>query len=105
MTVGAASPPDLPGDFDSDGDVDVADLLTWQRALGANDPASDANNKGVVDVADYAIWRGHFGEVATAAQAAVNLPEPASAFPFLFGLMSMLGGFNDFRVRRPACHV
>jgi len=64
----------LPGDFDSDQDVDGADFLKWQRNFGA--PGYDA--------ASLATWKANFG--ATAAAAAVGaVPEPVGA---LLGLMA-----------------
>jgi glucose/arabinose dehydrogenase len=48
----AAAAPDIPGDFefDGDGDVDGADFLAWQRGLGTSR-----------DAADLAKWRGNYG--------------------------------------------
>lgn len=65
----------LPGDFDSDQDVDGADFLKWQRNFGT--PGYDA--------ASLAAWKANFG--ATAAAAAVGaVPEPVGA---LLGLMAV----------------
>jgi hypothetical protein len=68
-------------DFDSDGDVDGADLLTWQHWLGSSGAVGraegDANGDHVVNAADLAIWRTQFaGGMAGANAAAV--PEPAT---------------------------
>jgi len=70
------------GDFDSDGDVDGADFLVWQKGLGLSGSAQrmdgDANGDGNVNGADLAVWQAQFGP--TAAAAAVGaVPEPASA--------------------------
>jgi len=51
-------------DFDTDGDVDGADFLAWQRGFGtpnADKPDGDANNDVVVDAVDLGIWENHFG--------------------------------------------
>jgi hypothetical protein len=64
-------------DYDDDGDVDGADFLVWQRALGATvtpGTGADGSNNGKVDAADLTLWKTNFGS-ATAAAAAV--PEPA----------------------------
>jgi hypothetical protein len=67
-------------DFDSDGDVDGSDFLTWQRGVGINSGANlnqgDANADGAVNAADLGIWKGQFGPAAEIATAAV--PEPGA---------------------------
>ena len=87
-TVAFALVPANDADFDNDGDVDGADLVIWQRGLGANSGATngqgDANGDGVVNGADLAIWKGLFGTPAVAAAGAV--PEPATALLALAGL-------------------
>lgn len=65
-------------DFDSDGDVDGADFLTWQRGLGATGATKsqgDANSDAVVNAADLTIWRGQYG---SATVNVAGVPEPAS---------------------------
>ena len=67
------------GDADLDGDVDIADLMLWQRQNGtAATPAgsgADLDGSGFVDADDLAIWRAAFeGGVPLPAAAAV--PEP-----------------------------
>ena len=87
-TVAFALVPANDADFDNDGDVDGADLVIWQRGLGANSGATngqgDANGDGAVNGADLAIWKGLFGTPAVAAAGAV--PEPATALLALAGL-------------------
>jgi hypothetical protein len=58
----------LPGDFDSDQDVDGADFLKWQRNFGT--PGYDA--------ASLADWKANFGATA-AVSAAAAIPEPHTA--------------------------
>jgi len=51
-------------DFDSDGDIDGADFLAWQRGFGtasANPADGDANNDNNVDGADLSIWETQYG--------------------------------------------
>lgn len=71
----------LPGDYNSDGVVDVKDYAVWRDNLGA--PAGTLPNdvnEGAIGSAQYATWREHFGErqalATTAAESAV--PEPGS---------------------------
>jgi len=59
-TIRVDRPPSA--DFDADGDVDGADLLTWQRGLGTSGPnatqaVGDANYDLIVDAGDLSIWR------------------------------------------------
>jgi hypothetical protein len=66
-------------DFDSDGDVDGADFLRWQRGFGTSGAGlddGDANGDGNVNAADLAIWKTQFG--AAAVPAAASVPEPAT---------------------------
>ena len=56
-------------DFDTDGDVDGADFLAWQRGFGTQIPNAtladgDADNDQDVDAADLGIWQGQFGSSA-----------------------------------------
>jgi hypothetical protein len=55
-------------DFDSDGDVDGADFLTWQRGLGAPPISSTRANGNAdgdqdVDAFDLTVWRSRFGSM------------------------------------------
>lgn len=65
------------GDFNADGAIDGADLLTWQTELGLRGARSaDGNNDGVVDAADLQLWRQQFGSPPPGA--AKPVPEPAA---------------------------
>jgi hypothetical protein len=76
-------PPLAGADFDSDGDTDGADFVTWQRnngtATGATLDTGDADGDGAVNGADLAIWKAGFGP-APALGAAAGVPEPAGIF-------------------------
>ncbi len=50
--------PSVPGDFDNNGLLDVADIddLTVQSASGLNDPAYDLNGDAFVNEADINVW-------------------------------------------------
>lgn len=74
---------ELPGDFNYDGVVDLADLAAWQRTLGVNTrngllvgfvASADADENGLVDGADFLIWQRNLG-----ATAPNPIPEPAAA--------------------------
>jgi hypothetical protein len=80
--------PTLDGDYDSDGDVDGNDFLTWQRQVGGPGSA-DGNDNGVVDGPDLTIWRNNFGQTGASASAAA-IPEPVSFGLALSGLMFLV---------------
>jgi hypothetical protein len=88
-------------DFDSDGDVDGEDFLTWQQNVGTSSGGTreqgNANpgTDGAVDGADLAIWSSQFGTSPSSAVAGV-VPEPSA---LAIGLGSVVG-FGAFRGRR-----
>ncbi len=90
-------------DFDSDGDTDGADFLTWQQAVGSAVGASlatgDGNGDGAVDSADLAIWQIGFASSGGLAATGVSVPEPASYVFALVGLIFIVCGpwYNRFR--------
>ena len=68
------------GDFNSDGRIDGADLLIWQRGYGSTAASpwqGDATADGRVDGADLARWRPWYGAGAIPASSAA-VPEPLS---------------------------
>ncbi len=53
------------GDFNSDGDVNIADYTIWRDTLGdtvAPGSGADASLNGLIDQADYDIWVQTFGQ-------------------------------------------
>jgi hypothetical protein len=68
-------------DFDSDGDVDGADFLIWQKNLGSGTTKAqgDANGDGVVNASDLTVWKNQQGFVATSVAAVGAVPEPTAA--------------------------
>jgi hypothetical protein len=99
-TVPAAVDDEDSADFDSDGDVDGADFLTWQRnngtTVGATLEDGNANEgeDGDVDGDDLAVWEDQFGASVPAAN---PVPEPGA-----FGLAAILGSLAWFSSRRRA---
>ncbi len=72
--------PELPGDFDLDGDRDGFDFLKWQRGKSPN-PLS---------ASDLADWETNYGMVATLSATSAAVPEPNSlALLCLGGLLSL----------------
>jgi len=78
VTLAAADPPLLPGDYNDDGRVDLADYTRWRDALGAA-PGTLANDPvgGVIGVDHYTTWKANFGAAAPAI-AADAIPEPST---------------------------
>lgn len=77
-----------PGDYDSDGDADMADYAIWRSHFGTNYAAADGNGNGVVDTADYVVWRMNYtGALGTGGSMALDsnlstslaVPEPTGA--------------------------
>ena len=68
-------------DFDEDGDVDIADLMIWQRGYGATGSGTlatgDANGDSNVDDLDLAVWHDQFGAGSGSLGAIAAVPEPA----------------------------
>jgi hypothetical protein len=70
----------IPGDFDSDGDVDGADFVAWQTNFpkpgGALLSEGDADGDGDVDGADFVVWQTNFP--FTPSPGVSPIPEPTS---------------------------
>lgn len=85
-----------PADFDSDGDVDGADMLTWQNGFGITSGATrtqgDANGDGKVDSDDLGLWESQFGTVP--AGAAIAVPETTSVFLAICGTLFGIAIFD-----------
>ena len=85
----------LPGDYDENGSVELADYEKWKTDFGmavATGDGADGNSNGVIDAADYTVWRDYFGAAGSGSAAAISnaLPEPGTLL--LFGwLTTMLG--------------
>ena len=79
-----------PTDFDSDGDVDGIDMLTWQNGFGITSGATrsqgDGNSDGKVDAADLVLWEMQFGTTPVGALAAtLTVPETSTLWLVICG--------------------
>jgi hypothetical protein len=82
--------PEPVSDFDSDGDVDGADFLAWQKGVGLENPTlaqGDANRDGQADAADLDVWKQQFFGIVDAAIDSV--PEPTAAILCAFALIGI----------------
>ena len=71
-------------DFDTDGDVDGADFLAWQRGFGTASPTpaeGDADFDADVDATDLVVWSNQFGQptpVAAASELSAISDQPSA---------------------------
>jgi hypothetical protein len=81
----------LPGDYNQDDIVDVADYTVWRNSLGtAIALPNEGASPNLVDQEDYAVWKMHYGEAITN-DAAISdskaVPEPTAAFVTLTAMI------------------
>lgn len=72
----------LPGDFNLDNVVNMADYVFWRNNLGAYvDPwtSADVTGDGIVTRYDYEVWKENFGDHIPRGFGAVSIPEPTAA--------------------------
>jgi hypothetical protein len=72
----------LPGDYNRDGQVDMADYVVWRDAVGTTgDVPADGDEDNLVDARDYDLWRSNFGrtEGAGSGFGSAAVPEPSVA--------------------------
>ena len=113
--AGAAGSIDLaaaavPGDFDSSGKVEAADLFYWELGLGVMSGAKpihgEADGDGDVDASDFLVWQRNLGlsQPQGAIRVAANVPEPqalALAFTAAAGLAGAARRLVRIRGPRP----
>lgn len=81
LSVVINSAPDIPGDFNQNGVVDMADYLIWRSAVGTTYTQDD-----------YDVWRAHFGQtVGAGALAGSSVPEPPLSIFALLATASFCG--------------
>ncbi|QDU55522.1 matrixin family metalloprotease [Aeoliella mucimassa] len=81
----------LPGDYNSDGIVDLADYTLWRDSLGATGLklAADGNRDFIVDAADYDVWKSQFGQVLdSTGPSEAQVPEPTGVW-LLLGIVGL----------------
>lgn len=89
--------PQLPADFDKDGDVDGDDFLTWQTGFGTTTGATqadgDADGDGDVDGDDFLKWQTDFGSGGGDGLGVGAIPEPGTMLLLAFQVctLSLIG--------------
>ncbi len=91
------APPGVPGDYNGNGVVDVADYVLWRNG---GPLANEVNTLGVVDASDYTAWRERFGNTSgagsgSALQSSV-VPEP-NTWMLLAAVVAILVTFTRCR--------
>ncbi|MCO6047122.1 hypothetical protein NG895_24760 [Aeoliella sp. ICT_H6.2] len=92
----AEVPTTLVGDYNGDGEVDIADYTVWRNTLGATVAAgagADGDGSGMIDAGDYQAWKTNFG-TSLAASAIGNVsnqavPEPTAVILALAALTGL----------------
>jgi phospholipase/lecithinase/hemolysin len=80
----------VPGDFDTDGEVDAADLALWRAGVGKANAArrqGDADGDGDADGADFLAWQRTVGTniAAPPRRLTAAVPEPGTAALVVMG--------------------
>lgn len=83
--------PLLPGDYNDDGVVDLADYTVWRDQLGAaftlpNETATD----GFVTLEDYEVWKSGFGAPFDRTVVAHAVPESTTGWMLIAGMAASL---------------
>ncbi len=79
----------LTADFEPDGDVDGADLATWELAFGVN-ANGDTDNDNDTDGADFLNWQRQFTGAAKSLASVAVVPEPSTCLLAVAGCVMLL---------------
>jgi hypothetical protein len=88
LSVIAAPPEGLAGDYNDDGAVDAADYSIWRDNLGSNSALpNETESLGIVDAADFDAWKANFGAIAEPGGGGLAaVPEPGTFCLVLMGV-------------------
>jgi hypothetical protein len=102
----------VPGDFNLDGAVDLADLDVWKAnaGIGSTWQTGDANHDGVVNLLDLDLWKAAApsylgGAAGGGAGAATSVPEPGTLALSVAGLLALLARARCKRDRRTSARL
>jgi hypothetical protein len=90
--VFTASVSSVPGDYNGNGIVDVADYSVWRDHLGQDYDLlnRDPSANGPINAADYTFWASHFGNTGSGAAARAAAPEPAGFVLLSLGSLTLV---------------
>ncbi len=101
----ATIPAGLPGDYNGDSVVNLADYTLWRNNLGGDASSAFAAgsrnplNTGVIDADDYTFWKSNFGSTALSAiQAPAAVPEPTTSCYLLLAAGVLMINASRLRV-------
>ena len=83
LPSGSSAIPQLPGDYDHNGIVDLGDFNLWKQQFGTTfNSLADGDGNGSVNLADYTLWRNHLGRSGGAESmgAFAAIPEPSAVW-------------------------
>lgn len=87
-------PPELPGDYNLDENVDASDYVLWRGTSQQSVPiayeGADGNGDRVIGPQDYDVWRAHFGNMLPHASVS-NTAAANSALSSTFSINSDVG--------------
>lgn len=84
----------IPGDYNDDGTVNLADYTVWRNSLGSTIAAgagADGSGNGLIDLADYSLWRSNFGTTTATSLLTDGVPVNSVSEPGGVSVV-MLGG-------------
>jgi hypothetical protein len=95
MLIGGSTPMGVPGDFNGNGVVDMADYVLWRNGGPLQNEVSD---QGTVTAQDYVDWRARFGNTSGSGSESklgqsTSVPEPGTTCLLLVG--AVLGLVNS----------
>ncbi|MCO6044295.1 right-handed parallel beta-helix repeat-containing protein [Aeoliella sp. ICT_H6.2] len=85
--------PELPGDYNDDGFVDLADYTMWRNHLGSPEGTlPNDSDGGTIGSAQYQTWKNNFGNSTeqSASRGNASVPEPSAVLLFALGLTVLL---------------
>lgn len=92
----------LAGDYNGDGEVNLADYTVWRDSLGSTSQlAADGDRNGTINRTDFFVWRNHFGNQAPLDNT-IGVPEPSTCWTSIGLVLSnritwLLGGKHYLR--------
>jgi fibronectin-binding autotransporter adhesin len=93
------TPAGVPGDYNNNGVVDMADYVLWRNGGPLQ---NEVASTGTVDSADYDAWRARFGNTSGSGAGLQNAAVPEPSTILLFGLLFSLG-VTTTRARSAVC--